>query len=213
MRKRTICMLVAILLILPCLLIIEVNASQIPVDYDIDYWYSNVDEMGIWGISSISVYVGSNSSQTSLSVANLKSYLSTAMTSWSVTKISISYASSQNNAKLGLGGITRAEATSISIPSNVVGVTSFPTQKQIARLYYSSSEKALYSITRAEVLLIESTQTSTVAGAKKVLVHEMGHALGYYGHYDNGRVMTTYYEDITSLTPSTDEKNHLGQMY
>lgn len=62
-------------------------------------------------------------------------------------------------------------------------------------------------------MLIESTQTSTVAGAKKVLVHEMGHALGYYGHYDNGRVMTTYYEDITSLTPSTDEKNHLGQMY
>lgn len=100
MRKRTICMLVAILLILPSLLITEVNASQIPVDYDIDYWYSNVDEMGIWGISSISVYVGSNSSQTSLSVANLKSYLSTAMTSWSVTKISISYASSQNNAKL-----------------------------------------------------------------------------------------------------------------
>ncbi len=44
------------------------------------------------------------------------------------------------------------------------------------------------------------------------MVHEMGHALGYFGHYDQGAVMTTSYHDMTSLTPNSDEKNHLRQV-
>lgn len=44
-------------------------------------------------------------------------------------------------------------------------------------------------------------------------VHEMGHALGYAGHYDAGNVMTTYYNDMSSIYPSTAEENHLGQAY
>lgn len=121
--------------------------------------------------------------------------------------------SQQSSADLVLGGITRSEATGLSIPNNVVGITYTNAPTQVATLYYGAHEKRLYKIESAIVYLIESDQASTTTGAKKLAVHEIGHALGYFGHYDNGAVMTTYYENMTSTTPSTAEKNHLGQMY
>lgn len=211
MNKRVLsCVLVII-----CILAFFVNtaAAVYPiVGYDIDYWYSNGGEIGMWSDKSIDVYVGTNSESSSLSIANLKSYLSTAQTSWSCTGISINYVNQQSSADLAFGAITRNQATSIGVPTNVVGAT-YPSGTKLATLYYHSSEKALYGIESATVYLIESDPTATTTGARKISVHEMGHALGYFGHYNSGTVMTTWYGDITSLTPSTAEKNHLKQVY
>ncbi len=210
MKKRMLCGIMVILCLIPWMIN---SASAATIAYDIDYWYANVDDMGMWSTKSLDVYVGTNSSYSSLNINNLKSYLSTAKTSWSCTGISFNYVSQQSSADLVFGGITRSEATELGIPDNVVGITYPYATTQMATLYYGSQEKRLYKIEAATVYLIESDQASTTSGAKKLAVHEIGHALGYFGHYDYGTVMTTYYENMTSTTPSTAEKNHLGQIY
>ena len=214
MKRKFVVCLIAVVLALACFTSMVTAADTVDanIGYDISYWYSGVDEIGAWPGTSISVYVGTNSSYSSLSVANLKSYLSTAKTSWSVTGKGISYVSSQSSAKLVVGGITRAEAREMGFPDAASGATTTKHPTKSATLYYGASEKSLYRIDSGTVLLIESSVTKTVAGAKKIMVHEMGHALGYFGHYDQGAVMTTYYENMTSVTPNSDEKNHLKQV-
>lgn len=123
------------------------------------------------------------------------------------------YVNSQASAVLAVGGMTRAQATSIGITPNTLGYTTLSANTQLATLYYKGAQKQLRKITSSTVHLIESSDTSTTAGVKKVVVHESGHAFGYFGHYDRGAVMTTLYEDISSLTPSVAEKNHLKQIY
>lgn len=210
MKRKILCYVI----VLVCALTLCVNAvSASNVGYDISYWYSNVDEMGTWSNMTIDVYVGSNSTHSSLSPSNLKNYLNTVETSWACTDVDFNYVSQQNSADLVYGGITRAEATSLGVPTNVLGFTVPDYTTQLATLYYGSAEKRLYRIDSATVFLVESSQANTTTGARKLAVHEMGHALGYFGHYNNGTVMTTYYENMTSLTPSTAERNHLGQMH
>ena len=120
---------------------------------------------------------------------------------------------SQASAVLAAGGMTRAQANSIGITPNTLGYTTLSANTQLATLYYKGAQKQLRKITSSAVYLIESSATSTTAGVKKVVVHEAGHAFGYFGHYDRGAVMTTLYENMSSLTPSAAEKNHLKQIY
>lgn len=209
MRRKFVVCLIAVVLVLAC------STSAVTaavIGYDISYWYSDNDEIGAWPGTRISVYVGTSASYPSLSVANLKSYLSTAGASWMVVGKSTYYVSSYYSAQLVVTGITRAEADQLKIPPNAAGATFPDCPTKTATLYYGASEKSMYRIDGASVFLVESPPTQTVAGAKKVMVHEMGHALGYFGHYDQGAVMTTSYNDMTSLTPNSNEKNHLKQV-
>lgn len=210
MKKRILCGIMVVF----CLLSGMINAvSAANIGYDISYWYSNSNDIGIWSSDFLDVYVGTSSTYSSLTIENLKSYLGTAKTSWSCTGVSFNYVSQSSSADLLFSGITRSEATGMAIPTNVVGITYSYAPTQMATLYYGAQEKGLCRIDLSRVYLIESDQVSTTAKAKKVAVHEIGHALGYFGHYDSGSVMTTYYESMTSTTPSTAERNHLGQLH
>ncbi len=214
MKRKFVVCLIAVVLALACSTSMVTAADTVDavIGYDIDYWFSDANSVGAWPGTSISVYVGTNASYSSLSVTNLKSYLSTAMSGWSATGKSLSYVSSQSSAKLVVKGITRAEAKNLGIPDEAVGSTTARQLTKTATLYYGTTEMSLYRIGSATVYLVESYPNQTVAGARKVMTHEMGHALGYFGHYDQGAVMTTYYENMTSLTPNSDEKNHLKQV-
>ena len=182
--------------------------------YDIYHWYSDSDSVRRWTQSTLNIYVATSSTYDSLNVTNLKSYISTSMLSWYFVGRGISYVSNKSDANLVLEGITRAEATSMDIPTTTLGIAySSSESTRLAALYYGGTEKSLYKIIHVDVYLIESYQNSTVYGATKTTVHEMGHALGYAGHYDAGNVMTTYYNDMSSIYPSTAEENHLGQAY
>lgn len=210
MRKKAICCIIAVI----SLMAVCINtASAAIIEYDMSYWNSDVDNIGKWINKSIPVYVGTNSNYSSLSATNLKSYLSTALSSWSCAGLSVSYVSQQSSAKLSYGGITRAQATSQGISSEVVGVTFLNATTQLAKLYYGAAQKRLYRIDSASIYLIESLETGTTTAARKVAVHEFGHAFGYFGHYSSGAVMTARYANMTSTTPNTAEKNHLKQVY
>jgi len=47
----------------------------------------------------------------------------------------------------------------------------------------------------------------------KLINHEMGHVFGYLGHYNTNGIMKTYINDITTTIPSTDNINHISQIY
>lgn len=208
MKRIFCCVMSFFFVVVSCVHAVSVAA----VGYDISYWYSDVDEVYVWANKNIDVYVQTNVTSSSLTVAKLKNYLSTALSSWSCTGISTNEVSNKSSADLILGAITRAQATNLGVPTNVAGVTSVTKSEQVATLYYGTVEKRLYNVTRAIVYLIASDPTSTTTGARKIAVHELGHAFGYWGHYANGAVMTSYYENMTSTTPNTAEKNHLKQV-
>lgn len=192
----------------------EMAVAYVPSGADIYYWYCDTNDVGYWSISQIKTYVSSSVSMTSLSVSNIKTYLNTAFSKWNCTGRTISYVNNISNANLIVRGITRATANSYGYPSNVVGIT-IPTKQAVGQLYLNGVyTKTLYKITGASVdIIYETTYTDTTSGAKKVIVHEIGHALGYLGHYNSGTVMTATYENITSITPSTNENQHLSQIY
>ena len=181
--------------------------------FDINYWYSDSDAAGTWATSTIPVFVSSNLSTPSLSESNIESYVSTAFNSWSCTGISHYISSSGLYSKICILASSRSEATiNHGLPSDAIGATSY-SRDLVGSLYYRSSEKSHYIINSANIILVECAANSSTSGAKKTTVHEIGHALGCFGHYENGNIMTTLYENMSSLTPSTNEQNHLGQLY
>lgn len=207
--KRLLCITLACI----CILIPSITpASAVDVVYDISYWYSDASEIGYWANKNINVYVTSQSTYSSLTTTQIRSYLATAKNSWYCTKARFNYVSQESNANITVSGITRAAANNLGFAPNTAGIALITHSGKIGTLMYGASEKGLDRIRSAKVYLIQSQATSTNAGAKAVAVHEIGHALGYFGHYNSGNIMTTYYENITSVVPSTNERNHLAQI-
>lgn len=183
---------------------------------DLMYWYCGTDDIGAWGPSNIDVYVGTNSQWSALSTSNIRSYISTALQSWNVTGMSFSYVSNQSSADLVIGGITRDQATDIGISPSALGITISQMTLTELELYFGNQQKNYYQINSCTIFLIESQNNGTnfsTTEFRKVAVHEIGHGLGYLGHYEAGNVMPSIFSNIVSTTPSQNEKNHLGQVY
>ena len=190
------------------------TASAVDVVYDINYWYSDSSDIGIWPVTkrTLNTCVNSYSDYSSLSKSNIMSYLSSARTSWSCVEKNYNYVSQSSDADLVIYAVTRDLADSVGLPSSALGVTYPKRPNRMGTLLYGASEKGLYRIDSAAVFLVGEGIMSTTANARKATVHEMGHVFGYYGHYDGGNVMKTHTEDIVSIYPSTNEANHLGQI-
>ncbi|MGM9640014.1 MAG: hypothetical protein ACI3V3_01445 [Faecousia sp.] len=212
MRKlRATILMIVIIAIVVASFSFTVSAQGTGVD--LTYWYSDASDIGYFSSASISVYAGSNSSWNALSPANIKSYAQSAFSSWSFTGRSASYVGSQQSAKLAIGGITSTEASQAGIPSNALGVT-YPNRTYVFDGYYGTAIKKIYKVTSADIVLIErSVLGNSTSNYKKVLIHELGHAFGYFGHYSGGNIMPVDFSGITSTTPSTNEKHHLKQTY
>lgn len=178
---------------------IAVKANNI----SFDNWYADSYQVGYWS-QAPKVYF------TNLSSAiNVSTYLNNAVNKWSSAGISSSITTTSSNATIKFYGGTQSELISAGFyyTSNTAGLTYWDSYSTVATAnsYYSIKE---LTATSASVCSEIGSSYYT-----NVVLHEYGHALGWYGHASStGDVM--YYEataENTSLT--THDKNHLTQVY
>lgn len=197
-------------------------------DYPLQYWYVDpveegmiltpVIKIGKWTKSQLKVYVESQSTWTALSDSNIESYVRTAFSSWKMPGKSILFVNSASLADIEVYGITRAAATAKKYPESYAGYTEWGASTWQAAVYVNegdvSENKRLYAMAHAVVYLIEDDELgNSTTKYKRLTTHEMGHAFGYYGHYEAGWVMKSDITTVTTYTAHTNEKNHLHQLY
>lgn len=231
--KKVLVFLLSVMFCVSCIVPFGANAVVVEVvesdeeelalaaDFPLQYWY--VDNgydpyVGRWTKSQIKVYVESQSTWSALSKANLESYVRSAFTKWGIPGKSVMMVSSAALADIEVYGITRAAATAKNIDKDISGLTEWGTSTWQAAIYENSQEvsefKRLYNMSHAIIYLIEESKLGNATTVySRLAAHEMGHAFGYYGHYQAGQLMKESMATIYSGTPGLNEKNHLHQLY
>ncbi len=139
---------------------------------------------------------------------------SNAFNTWgSVLSLDMQYSYSTPDISVFGGNLSELEQQGISLGDDVLGLTlmgSLVTQKGYYTYGNTQKELKIYGgDVKIGVLYIPGTSykqyTSTI-------IHEIGHAMGWYGHSSNSMdVMYPYNSEITALT--SRDKNHLKQVY
>ena len=187
------------------MLLLSVNAQN---EVDIDYWYSNSDEICRWaGTPSISYKKLNSNSNFTFLVA-----YSHARTQWNDGGIStISGTFPSTNVVCYGGTISEIYSeTGLVVPSSDNGVTFFSHSTSYTNLNYYGSVKKLYIMSSAKVCVVDKGRTANQY--KKTCTHEIGHALGWIGHSSVSTDIMYYTgSSITALT--NRDINHLAQVY
>jgi len=204
----------------------EAGLDSEPVPYagtELDYWYSDSDTI-MYRDKIFSVYYDdSNSTWSSLSANNMRSYVQTAKNQWSSIGFIVSTTSVYSNADIVMSSMNWAYGfDNFGYSKYLLGQTNIPSSNLSYRgvaYYYPTSTtfetKYIYSITGpVSIHLVESPlgilSMSVVENAKMVTVHEFTHALGYKGHYSGGALMRAV---PSTVTPTLNEQRHLSQVY
>lgn len=175
-------------------------------------WWSDVNEVFYHDSQPVMCYT-SSVSDSLLTAERIKNYCRSGFTQWnSATGFSITETSSPASADILIDGVSRATAFSYGVEITAYAAV-LPTNTTYVDvgIYNGKNYTIRKFAARVNVLFVENSMSSE-SEWRKVAVHEIGHALGYTGHYNGGYVMTQYFEDIRSR-PSTNEFNHLGQIY
>ncbi|MBR3460643.1 MAG: hypothetical protein IKH21_07670 [Clostridia bacterium] len=142
----------------------------------LDCWYSDSNSIGDWS-STVKIYRGTTGA--GFGNSNIINYCNAAMNAWkSESTFSIT---SSNNFGIVFSDATRAEANANGLPQNLLGITFITKQTRIGIATYAGTTKNLYEVKQAAIYLIYEPGISAKKW-KSVSAHEMGHALGYYGH-------------------------------
>lgn len=175
-------------------------------------WWSDVNEVFYHQSQPVMCYK-SAVSDSLLTAERIKNYCRAGFTQWgSATGFSIAETTSPTSADILIDGVSRATAFShgVEITAYAAVLPTNTTYVDVG-IYNGKNYTIRKFAARVNVLFIENSMNSE-SEWRKVAVHEIGHALGYTGHFNGGYVMTQYFEDIQSR-PSTKEFNHLGQIY
>ena len=174
--------------------------------------------VGKWSKSQIKVYVESQSTWNALTEGNMKMYVRTAFSNWGLPSKSILFVTSAALADVEVYGITRDMATAKGIADEYGGLTEWGTSTWQSAIYVNNENvsefKRLYEMSHCVVYLIEDNILGdNTTKYTRLATHELGHAFGYYGHYEQGSVMKSNITTVTTYYPSQNEKNHLQQLY
>ncbi|WP_455717228.1 hypothetical protein [Anaerosporobacter sp.] len=207
---------ISFLLMITLLSVLPVGKAKAVSGFELSYWYSDSNSIAFWDISTLNTYVGSNvTTNANLSVSNIKNYVTTGFDNWNSSTNLSKKNSSQSSADLVIGGITEAEANSLYLAPNLTGLTTTPIVS-VYTGYYNGSTKQICKISgTVKTFLINRSAFSSFSSSKwkQIAVHEIGHAMGYDGHYNSGNVMPADAKDLSSASPSSNEKKHLSQVY
>ena len=181
---------------------------------NLQYWHSTADKVYFRG-PRVSIYCTSMFSSGNLSTSQIRSYIATSRTTWSFLGLSYTDLSSPNGASITVKGIDYKKAEEMGFDETVYGYTDIRSEslEGVGVGNYNGSPKYIYKITGATfIYLIDRNKDSTFC--RRIATHEFTHALGYYGHYNaSGALMNSDPLEIRTTSPSTNERNHLKQIY
>lgn len=182
---------------------------------DLSYWYSSANEIYYWTNNSHQFFV--HPYESSLSLDQMINSTSLAYSRWNTTTgISGSRTTTQSNAHVDVLGFTRASFTSMGLPTSVIGIGFEDGKTLVAEGYYGLDTNNIYKVTgKGYLYFVWDSNTSNFSSTQwnNLFVHEMGHIFGYIGHYESNGVMKANFNDITTTYHSTNNKNHLKQVY
>ena len=189
------------------------------------YWYSDSSQISYFNLSSINTikykFTGFDMSQT-----NFDTCTNNAINSWfSAVGLSNTYVTDQSKAQIEVFGFSRADANGYGVPSNAGGVTAFDSTRLGTATFAGSTKYVNKIIPTVDVYFAWDTGSKyntgnfTLTQWKQVFAHELGHAIGYEGHYNNTTGSSLMYATTGALfnqtitTPSTLDKNHMHNPY
>jgi len=184
---------------------------------DLQYWYSDSHICFVWPINIIPTHFSTNPSVPlpNLSIGNLQGYVATGYVRWSPALKGKAWSIASTTTSSPSMRIQPKTISELQIPNYYDGLTIVPWSSvdYLIAGYYGAQTKDIYIITGP--VYVHPVYNSVSAGYsidkwKIIMTHEMGHAFGYWGHYNSGAVMKP--SNVTTTYPNTNEFRHLGQL-
>lgn len=176
----------------------------------LSYWHSDKDLIGRWDKRSIDICFDKLNTDTSFYFVNGMTH---GCREWDdVTGITFNRNLSNTSSPIVFYGGTLGqiyESTGLTIDNKLNGVTYY-TYTREGIWQYGSSSKTGCKITNAVGYIIDKGHT--IEEYRNTCTHELGHALGWFGHSGNSSdIMYSLGTSVTSLTAR--DVNHLSQIY
>lgn len=179
------------------------------VSVDLPYWYSNDNRIGYCTESStVYIYVNPRVSGSLITSTKLKSYVSTAFSRWVCSGKNYAFTNSEADADIVFTTVALYEANSYYLGDGQAAVTNITSSSVAYLALYGNTTKTVRCINKAYIYLLADDEY-TEETYRMITVHEFGHALGYYGHYSSGSVMSS---SPSSTYPNTNEIAHLSMV-
>lgn len=168
------------------------------------YWRADTDKAGYWAEDPYVYPINMSSSY------NVVPYVNTARTKWADAEINSIITTSRTNADILFYSGSKAVLNGIGFlyTSDIVGLVKYQEYTQV-----SIDGADYYTIWSLEDVIASACTDYGTQNWNHVVLHEYGHALGWYGHsWDSADVMYPVVSSTkTALT--IRDKEHLQQIY
>ena len=192
------------------------NKPELHLKYylPLSYWYSDASEIGKWTYSPVVYYENHNPVNT----FPLGSGMANGVSEWNAALgLSMTLSTTNSNAPIRFHGGTKdqLEATNLFgvIPVDYLGKTFVLSSTNLDKYSYNGSIKQLKVYNEVIGYVVSRTDASYY-NVIKTCTHELGHAMGWWGHPVSSQPTWVMQQGLlTNTTLTTDEKNHLIQVY